>query len=225
MNHEIIAAEVRTAMLDPNRFTALWRRLGGRTEAGPVFAALAAAYAEPHRTYHNGAHIADCLGQFDAVRTLAERPDEVEMALWFHDAVYDPRAADNEEKSAAWAVAALTNGGVVTDIAQRIGRWILATRHAAEMAEPDARLVCDVDLSILGREPAAFDAYDRAIRAEYEWVPEAQYRDGRARVLRGFLERPAVFQTEAYRARYETQARENLQRAVGKLHGSGDAIK
>src|SRR5262249_53292937 len=129
--------------------------------------------------------------------------DEVEFALWFHDAVYDPKRADNEERSAAWAAQALMDAGVSAETTAHVSQLIVATKHASVPDDPDARLLVDVDLSILGRAPEVFDAYDRAIRVEYQWVPEQQYREARARILAGFLGRGVIFQTEYFRSRYE----------------------
>ena len=90
-----------------HRWTALWPRAGASIPAG-WYERLTAAYAEPHRHYHNQQHIAECLAEFDQARHLALQPEAVELALWFHDAVYDPKAGDNEEQSAALAQRCLT---------------------------------------------------------------------------------------------------------------------
>jgi predicted metal-dependent HD superfamily phosphohydrolase len=208
-------------MLDYQRFLLLCRRLGAANEPHDLFEALVAAYVEPHRAYHNDDHIADCLAQFDAVRESVAHPDEVEMALWFHDAVYDPRAADNEGKSAAWAVQALSDRKVDSEALTHIGDLILATKHQAVPNDGDAQIVVDVDLSILGRPWKRFKQYDNAIRKEYGWVPETDYRLGRARILSGFLSRDTLFQTAYFRSRYEATARENLARAIARLRERG----
>lgn len=202
-------------MLDRDRFIGLWSRLTSG-DASSVFDRLADAYLEPHRAYHNANHIRDCLEQFDCAREFAARLDEVEAAICFHDAVYDPRAKDNEERSAEWASSALTNAGADSEVVSRVSHLILATKHDAVLASPDARLLVDVDLSILGRDPADFDAYDQAIRREYEWVPEADYRTGRAAVLQKFLDRPRIFHTPPFQP-LETPARRNLERVIRAL--------
>ena len=199
------------------RFRALWQRLKARGDPARLFAQLASAYAEPRRAYHNAHHIADCLEQLDSARALAQRPDEVETAMWFHDAVYDPRAKDNEARSAAWAVQALAEAEIANDNAERVAALILATKHDREPDGADGALLLDVDLSILGREPEAFAAYDRAIRKEYAWVPEADYRAGRAAILESFLRRPVIYRTEFFRNRLEAQARDNLQSCIARL--------
>lgn len=182
-----------------------------------TFEALAAAYREPQRRYHDTRHIADCLALLDEVRDLAERPAEVELALWFHDAVYKTRAFDNEAKSADWAECFLSEAGAAPAVAARVRAHILATRHAAEPAAGDTALTVDIDLSILGRPPEVFDAFDRAVREEYAWVPGFLYRRKRAEVLQGFLDRPAIYVTPALQRRFEAPARANLQGALGRL--------
>jgi predicted metal-dependent HD superfamily phosphohydrolase len=204
-------------MLDAARFAGLVRRLGGARAAAPSFDGLIAAYAEPHRAYHDVNHVDDCLTKFDAARDLAERPDEVEAAIWFHDAVYDPKAKDNEERSAERAAEALSAAGVDSEVLRRVVSLILATKHDREPFGPDEALLIDVDLSILGRAPEVFAAYDAAIRQEYAWVPDGQYRAGRRAVLQRLLDRPAIYVTAYFRDRYEEQARRNLTAAIDRL--------
>jgi predicted metal-dependent HD superfamily phosphohydrolase len=83
------------------------------------------------------------------------------------------------------------------------------------------QLMCDIDLSILGRAVEEFDEYDRRVRAEYAWVPEPAYRTGRTRVLQEFAKRDPLFQTSAFRRRFEPQARANLRRALAALGRPG----
>ena len=207
------------AGLDQTRWTALWNRLGAAGKGTAAFDALVAAYGEPSRAYHTADHINDCLRELDHHRTLAARPDEVEAAIWFHDAVYVPGASDNEARSAKLAIAELTSAGAASDLAHRIGALILATRHSEVPSGPDAQLLCDIDLAILGRDLPAFDAYQRQIRQEYAWVPAAFYRKGRAKVLQDFLSRQSIYQTPAFNTRYEAVARQNLTRALSSMSG------
>ncbi len=201
-------------------FTAqnLYRSLArlGVEPAGDLFGQLEATYAEVGRHYHTDSHIADCLSQFEAVRLLAARPAEVEVAIWFHDAVYDTRRTDNEERSAAWARSTLTTGGASASVAERIVDHVLATK-THQTADPDAAILLDIDLGILGAPEKAFEAYDAAIRREYHWVPDAAYRTGRAQILSMFLARPFIYKTAAFRDCYEVQARRNLTRKLEEL--------
>ena len=203
--------------LDQQRWLELWSRLGAQASGAPIFAHLAAAYAEPGRAYHTAEHIRDCLAQLDLSRNLAPHPDEVEAALWFHDAVYRPGASDNEDQSAELARTALSTGAVPREAADRTAALVLATRHAGVPSSPDEQLICDIDLSILGREPGIFDAFEQQIRREYAWVPEPMYRRERSAVLSGFLRRRSIYQTDQFRQRYEALARANLERLNQKL--------
>lgn len=193
-----------------------WSALGLPIPGG-VLPALLARWAEPHRRYHTPQHLRECLALFAAHRALAERPGEVAVALWFHDAIYDTARHDNEAASAAWARRVLRDAGAAGEVLERVDALILATRHSRVPATPDERLLVDIDLAILGAEPARFDEYERQIRDEYGFVPEDVFRDKRAEILRGFLARPALFTTAAMRERFEAPARANLAGAIARL--------
>jgi len=123
--------------------------------------------------YHTLQHLEECLALFDELRDQAQHPLEVELALWFHDAVYDLRAHDNEACSARWAEAALTTAGLPPQSIRRIRDLIMATCHGASpasSANPDTALLTDIDLAILGAPTARFADHERRIRAEYAWV-------------------------------------------------------
>ncbi len=201
-----------------SRWHALWQRLGAHSASEPIFDELVRRYGEPHRAYHTLAHIQDCLHQFDQARDLAEHADEIELALWCHDVIYDPHSADNELQSANWIVTFLNEGQISADVISRVQDLILATQHLAPPAGIDAALIADIDLSSLGYSPAEFDRYNAAIRQEYHWVPETTYREARAKVLELFLVRSAIYQTSYFHDRYEAQARQNLTRAIQNLH-------
>lgn len=181
-----------------------------------LFRQLATAYSEDVRYYHNDVHIGNCLTQLQACGNLADRPAEIQLALWFHDAIYDPRQPDNEERSAAWASDYLTRADADQETIARIVNMILGTKHHAP-STVDERLMVDIDLSILGASPVAFEEYDRAIRQEYHWVPAAQYRDARAHVLASFLNRKSIYQTPGFYSQYEDRARANLTRKIAEL--------
>jgi predicted metal-dependent HD superfamily phosphohydrolase len=199
------------------RFEKLWRRLGAAGDGRGTFARLMQAYAEPHRAYHTAEHIADCLTQLDAAPDSASDRELVEAAIWFHDVVYDPHAGDNEAESAAWASHSLSRAGVALSIIDSIHRLILLTRHVEPPQDPEGNLLCDIDLSILGRSPEEFDLFERRIRTEYAWVPEPEYRLGRTRVLSHFLGRDPLYQTAYFHRRYELPARNNLAKAIARL--------
>jgi len=183
--------------------------------AAEWYVRLTNLYSEPHRHYHNCRHIADCLGEFDSVRHLASEPEAVELALWFHDAVYDPRAADNEERSAELGRKFVQESGIGKE--STIVQLVLATKHHDGASHRDATLMIDIDLSILGQAGERFWNYERQIRREYEWVPENIFAAKRAEILERFLSRPKIFGTEFFFSKYESQARANLQESIRRL--------
>ncbi len=192
-----------------------WAALGLQAPEG-LLQKLLGAWAEPQRHYHSTQHLHECLNLLEPALELAQRPGEVELALWFHDAVYDPQGQDNERRSADWAAEALAQAGAGSDVQQRVRALIMATCHDAEPVGDDARLLVDIDLAILGADPARFAEYDAQVREEYRWVPEAIYQVKRREVLAEFLARPVIYGTGRFRDRFEGQARENLSRRTGK---------
>jgi predicted metal-dependent HD superfamily phosphohydrolase len=174
-------------------------------------------YHGADRYYHNSVHIDDGLQQFDTVRDLMETPAEIEMAWYFHDAIYDTKAPDNEEQSANLASEVLTESGVSEACVSRIHTMIMATKHDAVPDSNDAQILVDVDLSILGRPTDIFQTYEANVRKEYGWVPEETFRAVRKQILEGFLTRPHIFGTRFFRERYEANAQNNLERSIEKL--------
>lgn len=191
-----------------------WAALGLVAPAD-VLAELLERYKALHRHYHSLQHLSECLSFLEPVLAQAEHPGEVELALWFHDAIYETRAKDNEARSAAWASRVLLAQGAAADVVWRVRELILATAHKAEPQGRDAKLLVDVDLGILGTDQKRFAEYERQVRAEYHWVSEEAYRAGRREVLLGFLARPAIY---AYAlSEFEQQARRNLEWALAAL--------
>ena len=191
------------------RFYRALQGAGGEPDGGPLFAELRAAYGEPHRHYHTLNHVDACLGWLDWSVGLAEHVCEVELALWFHDAVYEIGARDSEARSAKLADRRLQARGVPQASRDRITAHILATKdHHAQT--PDGRLVVDIDLAILGAPPPIFQAYERAIGREYAHVPGPLFQLARRRVLGEFLRRKAIYSVAKIRAELEVRARGNL---------------
>jgi predicted metal-dependent HD superfamily phosphohydrolase len=191
-----------------------WTGIGAAGEGDALFAQLMTAYAEPQRHYHTQQHLGECLSAFDDVRALAEHPDEVELALWFHDAIYDVKGHENEQCSADWARDALRAAGVLGESAQHVHDLVMTTRHTAVPSGHDEQLLVDIDLSILGAERTRFDEYEQQIRKEYAYVPGFLFRRKRREILKGFLDRPAIYSTRHFHDALEARARDNLRRVT-----------
>ncbi len=201
----------------PQRFATLCSRLGLSLDAEQAFDDLVRYHHMPPRAYHDMTHVAECLQVLDSVRHLADEPDAIEVAIWYHDAVLDNRQADNELNSARLARDVLLGAGASEDLAARVLLLIMATCHDAQPETQDAKIMVDCDLAILGQDSDRFRQYDEAIREEYRWVPEDVYRQKRAEVLQQFLDLERIYQTDHFHARFEQNARENLKRMVESL--------
>lgn len=188
------------------RFESLCQRLGIRRELTKrAWDALNDGYKEPHRHYHNLGHIESMLTRFDDVGSTDDR---LEMAIWFHDAVYEPTQADNEDNSAK-LFQRLLEAELDSIFSKTVVRLILATRHGVHRPElQEEALMVDLDLSILAAPRDEYLKYSRAIREEYGHVLEEAFNIGRAAVLRGFLDRN-IYTTPLFCTMEET-ARQNL---------------
>jgi len=175
---------------------------------------LATAYSTPGRRYHNLAHIEDCLALLAQVEGLSAHEREIlTEAIWWHDVVYDPTRSDNEELSAQ-----LAERHVRADIGSEVGRLIRLTRtHDVKADDRLGAILISIDLSILGAEPARYDAYAAAIRQEFIHVSDADFRAGRANVLRRFAARPVIYPDAGFAATYDQRARDNLVRELVAL--------
>lgn len=199
-------------------WSALLHRLGLSDPDGQTFDKLVAAYSGPGRHYHSLAHIEDCLVQLQTCGLPQDRADLIALAFWFHDAIYNWRSATNEADSATWASEFLSDCAASTKVMNNIHSLVMATCHfVPETPVGDCALMVDIDLSILGRDTAAYDRYEQAIRLEYWRVPQVTYRRERRKVLRSFVDREQIYLTDRFRSLYEVQARQNLKRAIRML--------
>ncbi|MGI4863274.1 MAG: HD domain-containing protein [Janthinobacterium lividum] len=173
---------------------------------------LAAAYDAPERHYHTLQHIENLLNRVEA--HPLQDPVVVGLAAWFHDAVYSALRADNEAKSAEWALAFLQETTLAPARRERVADLIRRTQDHTQPQPPhdaDLLLFLDADLSILGAPAAAYWDYARQVRREYRLVPDLLYRPGRRKVLAKLLAAPVLFHTPALREELDASARRNLQ--------------
>lgn len=188
-----------------------------RELADTTFPQICEFYRIPPRVYHTLGHIEDCLTAFDDLRPECDNPVAVEASIWFHDSIYITQHTDNEQRSAGLAREYLGLLGRPKDFRERVYGLVLATTHDRPPRDRDEAAILDADLAGLGGPPDEFDRHGEAIREEYSWVLEDEYRAGRAEILRKFLDRPRIYYTELFHERFETRARENLARAIQAL--------
>lgn len=192
----------------------MWALAFGPNE--PMYRTLERLYGARGRYYHTADHISACLALFDGLRKTTDCADEIELALWFHDAVYNPLWSRNEEKSARLAEEFMAINGASASMRNLVRRMILATRDHRPDGTPETNVLLDIDLAILSSDPGTYSGYELGIRAEYWFVPSFIYRRTRASLLENFLRRDRIYQTEYMRER-ESRARANLAASVAVL--------
>jgi predicted metal-dependent HD superfamily phosphohydrolase len=200
-----------------------WAALAGRGEAAEAAGAdLLRRWAEPHRRYHDLAHLGAVLARVEELAAYARDLRSVRLAVWFHDAVYDPARTDNEDASARLAEHVLASLGLPVAEVPRLVR--LTATHAPAADDADGGVLCDADLAVLAGGPEEYAGYAAAVREEYGAVADAAFAAGRARVLRALLDRPRLFHTPAGRERWEAAARRNVETELTLLRaGAGGA--
>lgn len=191
--------------------------------AGPhirhIGAELDQRYGEPHRRYHTREHLTAVLDLVDELAAHASDPGNVRLAAWFHDAVYDPERADNEERSARLAARMLADTDLPDHDVEQVVRLVaLTASHAPADDDLDGQVLCDADLAVLGADPDRYAAYAAAVREEYAFVPDEFFKAGRAEVLNGLLALPKLFHTPIARERYEEPARNNIRTELMHLN-------
>ncbi|MEU3722203.1 hypothetical protein [Streptomyces sp. NPDC031705] len=201
-----------------DRWHATATAAGATRDPAPYADRLLTAWAEPQRRYHTTAHLADVLARIGVLDDHAADPAAVELAAWFHDAVYRPDRSENEERSAALAERALPELGVDAARTAEVARLVrLTVTHDPAPGDTNGEVLCDADLGVLAGEPDAYAAYAAAVRAEYGFVPDDAFRTGRAAVLRQLLALPRLFRTPYGAAHWEAPARRNLEAELTAL--------
>ena len=183
------------------------------SEPQKIFNKLIAAYSEKQRAYHTVQHLYECLVLLESIRADLKDAYSVELALWFHDAVYDPQAKDNELKSAELFEQYLSQD-LSIDIVQKIKRWIIATQWHEVTDELDLQFLLDIDLAILAASPERFAEYEQQIQQEYAWVDPDVYSIKRKEVLTHFYQAELLYQTEYFQHSFEQRAKMNLKNII-----------
>lgn len=197
-------------MLSLERWKNLFKKIGCHRIPDEHFYRIIEAYSQKHRAYHNLSHIEQCLGEFDLVKDYLDRPDLVEIAIWYHDVVYNTRSDRNEEDSAIFAERELNELNIIDEKIISVHDLILSTKHQDEPDSSDTKYLVDIDLSIFGKSLHIYQEYENNIRKEYKWVPKFLFQNKRFEILRTFLCKNTIFHTEWFREKYELQARINI---------------
>ena len=188
-----------------------WAALAGDSPTSRTeWAAVVGAWSEPHRRYHDLAHLAAVLGIVEQLSPSAADLTAVRLAAWYHDVAYDPQRSDNEQVSAARAKIGLL--GLVDDaVLAEVQRLVLLTAgHDPDPDDANGAVLCDADLAVLATPPAAYAAYASAVREEYRYLSDEQFTAGRIAVLEHLLALPRLFSTPAAVEQWSAAARANL---------------
>lgn len=210
------------AEVGPERFGALWRRCVASPSATPaaeVYERLRGLLGDPRRHFHNLGHIRHCLRRVDEVAARLADRDAVEMALWFHDAIYEPGDPANERRSAELFLA--LSVGAPPALRCRVSRLILTTRHNAPPRGGDRCFIDDIDLVGFGAPWDEFMRQGALLREEFSMQTDAEYHHGQVAFLRMLARRPVFFATDYFRSRYEAAAQDNLRRLLDLLAVEG----
>lgn len=196
----------------------LWKFPGDQLLSSIQAVRLIEKYSEEHRFYHNLSHIRAMLEAAEKFKNKFTDYDSVRLAVWFHDAIYDPKAKTNEINSAALAVLILSELNFPQAQIEKVEKMILATeKHDATGLDADGELFLDLDLGILASRKEVYKKYSEAIRLEYSFVPENLYRKKRREILRAFLQRRNIYYTAELRALLEERARHNIANEIKEL--------
>lgn len=202
--------------MSADQWKSLMQRLGA-DEHMEMYAYLKEKYAEKHRYYHTFEHIEHCLALLESYQHLAKYPNEIELAIWFHDAVYNVFSSTNEKDSAEMAFEFALKAGLGSVIATRVSELVIATLHGTIISSSDQELMVDIDLAVLGCSPLSYKEFEIAVRKEYKKIPLFIFKRGRKKILSSFLCRERIYTFPEFYQRYESQARENIKNAISAM--------
>jgi len=170
--------------------------------------------------YHDLRHLAEVLARVEELASagIGFGREQVLLAAWFHDAVYDGER-DAEERSAAWAERSLPSY-VGEAVAAEVARLVRMTEtHDPAPEDVEGCVLSDADLAVLAAGQDRYAAYVAGVREEYTHLDEETFRRGRAQVLASLAGRPTLFRTDHARDRWEAAARANLAAELVALGG------
>ena len=206
------------------RFENLWQRCSNRADPavfGARYDEVKARYCETHRRYHTPVHIGHCLQQFDAARELMDNANAVELAVWYHDVVYDIGVNDNEARSAELFVRH-ARGDLSEEMIETVCDLIMATMHLCKLpATIDQAYLVDIDLSSFGLPWERFLPDSAAVREEFPGISDEEFYPNQQEFLSALLSREHFCFTEFFRERHESQARDNISTYLQKLREKG----
>ena len=206
-----------------SRFSQLWTRCStGSTNANTedVWRDIHAYYGEDHRAYHTLEHINYCLKALDQAINEVDQPEAVELSIWFHDIIFQPGQANNEQKSAEF-FQTVSEGILPDTLRLHVTQLILATMHHHHNISPptssDSQFMVDIDLSSFGLDEDAFGENTQALRQEQPELSDEEFQRSTARFFKSLLDRQRIFYTPYFFEQLEDKARQNIKNALQHL--------
>lgn len=214
---------------DLESFRALWQRCLKKgvkdTSSVDLHRRLVMAYAEPHRAYHTLTHIQGCFDIFHPVQQQVDNADALALAIWFHDAIYDIDADDNEQRSADWFLQE-TENLFPENLRKQVNRHIMATMHCGkDIADLDSQIMIDIDLFSFAKPWTEFMIDSENVRAEKSDIPDHEFYPRQCGFQQILLNRPRFFQSDYFYRYFEDQARQNLSRFIAMIEQKLSDIK
>lgn len=200
------------------RWEGLWDRLNMVARTG-LFETVISRWTESARFYHTPRHLLETLKVLDLIGGYVshDQKDLVELALWYHDSVYNPRQHDNEEKSAELLFSTYEKSGGKPEISDFLRKLVISTKHQNQVKTIESALLLDSDLAILGSTADRYEVYEADVRQEYHFVEEKFFIQSRVKILQSFLARRQIYRTPVMRELIEERARKNITRAIDRL--------
>ena len=198
-------------------WTNVTEEYSSNTDCEALWQEINSSYSSANRHYHDHQHLQHMITLAEEFREHIDDFQCLLFSIFYHDIVYDAKKSDNEERSADIAMKRLSEMGLPTTTIQKCSQQILATKDHEEGSDNDTNLLLDIDVSILGSNQQQYEQYASDIRKEYNMYPNVLYKRGRKKVLRHFLDMEYLFKTEAFRNRFEKQARKNIQAELNTL--------
>lgn len=181
------------------------------SQANEYYQELYDLYTDSNRHYHNLVHIFNLLNLVDTYKTNIEEPLLFELSVWYHDAIYNAKAKDNELQSAILVQKRFSKYLDSREL-HYVNALIISTEgHFPKFKNQDIYLFLDFDLSILAAEPSVYNLYSEAIWQEYKIAYiKVLYKVGRKKVLKNFLARDEIYFSPIFFEKYEAKARQNI---------------
>jgi predicted metal-dependent HD superfamily phosphohydrolase len=175
------------------------------------------AYSSEGRYYHGLEHLRSIFRLTEEEVLSTTDRQALNLAVFYHDIVYDFERKDNERKSADLAIDRLSRAGVDQILIERVEELIMAT-YGHEYSDDALRnLMIEADVSVIGTDHDTYAKYAENCRREYSMFSDEEYNPVRKQALSHFLNTGSLFVSPKFKERFEANAKRNLQWEIDQL--------